>query len=72
MNKKQFLLYKKLFGRINHRQFLNEYVLHNSFDFYQTLLLSRPIENNTTNWKEGKMHFLLGSLHYVINYSISK
>ena len=25
MNKKQFLLYKKLLGRINHHQLLNEY-----------------------------------------------
>ena len=39
MNKKQFLLYKKLFGRINHHQLLNEYVLHNFFAFYQTLLI---------------------------------
>ena len=28
MNKKQFLLCKKLFGRINHHQLLNEYLLH--------------------------------------------
>ena len=68
MNRKQFLLYKKLLGRINHRQLLNEYVLHSFFAIYQTLL----IVNNTTNSKEGKMDFLLGSLHYVINYSISK
>ena len=27
MNKKQFLLYKKLFGRTNHHQSLNEYIL---------------------------------------------
>ena len=54
MNKKQFLLCKKLFGRINHHQLLNEYVLHNFFAFYQTLL-SRAIKNNTTKWKE---HFL--------------
>ena len=39
MNKKQFLLCKKLFGRINHHQLLNEYVLHNFFAFYQTLLI---------------------------------
>ena len=45
---KQFLLCKKLFGRINHHQLLNEYVLYNFFAFYQTLL-SRAIKNNTTN-----------------------
>ena len=28
MSEKQFLLYKKLFGRINHHQLVNEYVLH--------------------------------------------
>ena len=39
MNKKQFLLCKKLFGRINHHQLLNEYVLHNFFAFYQALLI---------------------------------
>ena len=33
MNKKQFLLCKKLFGRINHHQLLNEHVLHNFFLF---------------------------------------
>ena len=37
MNKKQFLLCKKLFGRINHDQLLNEYVLHKFFAFYQTI-----------------------------------
>ena len=36
MNKKQFLLCKKLFSRISHLQLLNEYVLHNFFAFYQT------------------------------------
>ena len=35
MNKKQFL---KAF-HINHHQLLNEYVLHNLFAFYQTLLI---------------------------------
>ena len=39
MNKKQILLYKKLFGRIYHHQLPNEYVLHNFFAFYQTLLI---------------------------------
>ena len=39
MNKKQFLLYKKLFVRKNHHQLLNEYVLQNIFAFYQTLLI---------------------------------
>ena len=38
MNKKQFLLCKKLFGHINHHKLLNEYVLHNFFVIYQTLL----------------------------------
>ena len=39
MNKNQFLLCKKLFGRINHHEVLNEYILHNFFAFYQTLLI---------------------------------
>ena len=39
MNKKQFLLYKKLFGPMNHHQLLNEYVLHNFFAFDQTLFV---------------------------------
>ena len=39
MNRKQFLLYKKLFGRINHHQLLDEYVLHNFSAFRQTLLI---------------------------------
>ena len=39
MNKKQLLLYTKPFGRINHNQLLNEYVLHNFFASYQTLLI---------------------------------
>ena len=38
MNKKQFLLYKKFFGRINHDQLLNDSVLNNFFAFYQTLI----------------------------------
>ena len=41
MNKKQFLLCKKLFGRINHHQLLNEYVLQNFFAFYQILLIDK-------------------------------
>ena len=39
MNKKQFLMCKKLFGCIKHHQLLNEYVLQNFFAFYQTLLI---------------------------------
>ena len=36
MNKeKTIFTVKKLFGHINHRQLLNEYVLHNFFAFYQ-------------------------------------
>ena len=38
MNKKQFLLCKKLFGRINHHQLLNEYVLHNFFCFLSNII----------------------------------
>ena len=34
-----FLLQKKLFGRTNHHQLLNEYVLYNFFAFYQALLI---------------------------------
>ena len=41
MNKKQFLLCKKLFGRRNHHQLVNEYVLHNFVAFYQTLLIAK-------------------------------
>ena len=36
---KTILLYKKLFGGINHHQLLNEYVLHIFFAFYQTLIV---------------------------------
>ena len=39
MNKNQFLLCKKLFGRINHHEVLKEYILHNFFAFYQTFLI---------------------------------
>ena len=39
MNKKQFLLCKKLFGRIKRHQLLKEDVLHNFFAFYQTFLI---------------------------------
>ena len=46
MNKKQFLLCKKLFGHINHHQLLNEYVLHDFFAFYHTLLIVK------NNWKQ--------------------
>ena len=39
MNKrKQFLLCKKLFGRINHHQLLNEYVLYNFFAFLSSII----------------------------------
>ena len=38
INKKEFLLYKKLFGRINHHQLLNEYVLHNFFAFLSNII----------------------------------
>ena len=38
MNKKQFLLCKKLFGRINHHQLLNKYVWHNSFCFLSNII----------------------------------
>ena len=41
INKKQFLLRKKLFGGINHHQLLNEYILHKFFAFYQTLLVAK-------------------------------
>ena len=46
MNEKQFLLRKKLFGRIIHHQLLNEYVLHNFFTFYQTLLIVKRKQYN--------------------------
>ena len=39
MNKKQFLLCKKLFGRIKRHQLLKGYVLHNFFAFFQTFLI---------------------------------
>ena len=34
MNKKQFLLCKKLFGCINHHQLLDDYISHSFFAFY--------------------------------------
>ena len=39
MSKKQYLLCKKLFGRIKHYRLLKEHVLHNFFAFYQTLIV---------------------------------
>ena len=68
MNKKQFLLYKKLLGRINHQQLLNEYVLHNFYAFYQTLLIVKVLKTIQQTEKR-KMRFPLGSLHYIINCS---
>ena len=53
MNKKQFLLCKKLFGHINHHQLLNEYGLHNVFAFYQTLLIIKSNKKKKTE-KEKK------------------
>ena len=38
MNKKQLLLCKKLSGRINHHQLLNEYALHNFFCFTSNII----------------------------------
>ena len=38
MNEKQILVSKKLFGRINHDQLLNEYVLHNFFCFLSNII----------------------------------
>ena len=46
MNKKQFLLCKKLFGRINHHQLLNEYILRDVFAFYQTSLIVKSNQSN--------------------------
>ena len=36
--KKQFLLHKKLFGRMNHHQLLNEYALHNFLTFLSNII----------------------------------
>ena len=68
MNEKQILVSKKLFGRINHDQLLNEYVLHNFFCFLSNII--RAIKNNVTNWEEEKMHLLFGSLRYVVSCSM--
>ena len=46
MNKKQFLLYKKLYGRINHHQLLNEFVLHNFFCFLSNIINCQEQLNN--------------------------
>ena len=39
MNKKQFLLYKKLFGQINHHQLLINAFYTKFLPIYQTLLI---------------------------------
>ena len=66
MNKNSVLLYEKLFGRINHHQSPNEYVLHN---FY---LLSNNCSEQLIRKKKkyAKIRFLLESLNYVINCSM--
>ena len=71
MNKNNFYfnVFKKLFGRINRHQLLNEHVLHNVFAFYQ-LLIVKKLKTLQQNWKEEEMHFLLGSFHYAINCSM--
>ena len=38
MNKKQFLLCKKIFGPINHHQLLNGYILHNFFALLSNII----------------------------------
>ena len=56
-----FLLYKRLFGRINHHQLSSKYVLHNCFAFYQTWL----VKSKKLHYKllRKKMHFFVGSLY---------
>ena len=62
MNKKQFLLCTKLFARINHHQLLNEFVLHNFFAFYQTLLkhCQEQLKTIQQTEKKKKCNFFLG------------
>ena len=39
INENNFYYFKKLFGCVNHPQLPNEYVLHNFFAFYETLIV---------------------------------
>ena len=71
MNKKQFLLFKKLFGRINHNQLLNEYVLHNFFCFLSNIINCQA-QLKTIQQTVKKKNALpsWGNLHYVVNCSM--
>ena len=68
MNKNNFYFYKKIFGRINHHQLLDEYVLHNLFACYLTLLIGERNIKQYKKLKRRKMHssmeFAL-CIHYV-------
>ena len=48
IKKKQFLLCRNLFGRINYHQLLNEYVLHNFFAFLSNIIICQEQEQLKT------------------------
>ena len=70
MNKKQFLLCKKLFGRINHHQLLNEYVLHNVFLLFTKIINCQEQLKTIQQTKKKDALPSWGSLHYVVNCSM--
>ena len=46
-------------------------LIHFNTTFYNALNQTlTAISDNTTNWKEEKMHFILGSFCYIINCSM--
>ena len=61
MNKKQLLLYKKLFGRVNHHQLLNGYVVYNCFCFLSNIInCQEQLKTIQQNEKKKKCTSLLG------------
>ena len=61
MNKKQFLLYKKLFSLINHHQLLDEYVLHNFFCFLSNIInCQKQLKTIQQTVNKKKCTFFLG------------
>ena len=60
MNKKQLLLYKKLFSLVNHHQLLNGYVVHNCFCFLSNINCQEQLKTIQQNEKKKKCTSLLG------------
>ena len=65
------LLYKKLFGRINHHQLLNEYVLHNFFAFVSNINSQEQVKTIQQTEKKKKCSSFLGvCIMSLINYAL--